>query len=214
MADYYPLIAGAVAGLERNTGENRRVLYERARAALVAQLRGVEPALEEADITRERLALEEAIRKVEADAAAAMPEPAEPAELPEPAEPAEAEPAQEPAPAPTSLRDRGLRDFYQTMAGADELGGAASHANRSARQTFDALPDDRRPPPADRAPPAPPRIISSRRASRRHTCSIARWGAARRMAPPRSLPSMPSRRRRSTRRKTSPPIRGCARLAG
>ena len=38
-------------------------------SALVAQLRGVEPALSESDITKERLALEEAIRKVEAEAA-------------------------------------------------------------------------------------------------------------------------------------------------
>jgi hypothetical protein len=69
MADYYPLIARAVAGLEKNNGENRRSVYERARAALIAQLRGVTPALPEGDITRERLALEEAIRKVEAEAA-------------------------------------------------------------------------------------------------------------------------------------------------
>ncbi len=69
MADYHPLIARAVAGLEKNTGENRRALYERARTALVAQLRGVVPALDESEITRERLALEEAIRKVEAEAA-------------------------------------------------------------------------------------------------------------------------------------------------
>ena len=69
MADYHPLIARAVAGLEKNTGENRRALYERARTALVAQLRGVAPALDESEITRERLALEEAIRKVEAESA-------------------------------------------------------------------------------------------------------------------------------------------------
>lgn len=69
MADYYPLIARAVAGLDKNTGDARRSLYERARGALVAQLRGVTPALNESDITRERLALEEAIRKVEAEAA-------------------------------------------------------------------------------------------------------------------------------------------------
>src|SRR6476659_6138665 len=69
MADYHPLIARAVAGLDKNTGENRRALYERARTALVAQLRGVQPALDESEITRERLALEEAIRKVEAEAA-------------------------------------------------------------------------------------------------------------------------------------------------
>src|SRR5436190_6677766 len=69
MADYYPLIARAVAGLEKNSGENRRALYERARAALLAQLRSVTPALNESDITRERLALEESIRKVEAESA-------------------------------------------------------------------------------------------------------------------------------------------------
>src|SRR5437588_4348433 len=70
MADYYPLVAKAVAGLEKNTGEGRRMLYERARTALVAQLRGMnDPPLTEAEITRERLALEEAIRKVEAEAA-------------------------------------------------------------------------------------------------------------------------------------------------
>ena len=38
MADYYPLVAKAIAGLEKNTGEARRALYERARTALVAQL--------------------------------------------------------------------------------------------------------------------------------------------------------------------------------
>jgi hypothetical protein len=69
MTDYHPLIARAVDGLAKNTGEARRALYERARSALVAQLRSVEPALSESDITKERLALEEAIRKVESEAA-------------------------------------------------------------------------------------------------------------------------------------------------
>jgi hypothetical protein len=69
MADYYPLIARAVAGLEKNTGDARRTVYERARTALVAQLRSVNPPLSENDVTRERLALEESIRKVEAEAA-------------------------------------------------------------------------------------------------------------------------------------------------
>src|SRR5438067_2792707 len=69
MADYYPLIARAVAGLQKNTGDARRTLYERARSALVAQLRSVTPALDESDVTRERLALEEAIRKVESESA-------------------------------------------------------------------------------------------------------------------------------------------------
>jgi hypothetical protein len=69
MADYYPLISRAVAALDKNNGENRRAIYERARTALLAQLRGVTPALAESDITRERLALEESIRKVEAESA-------------------------------------------------------------------------------------------------------------------------------------------------
>jgi len=69
MADYHPLIARAVSGLEKDTAENRRVLYERARTALVSQLRGNIPPLDESEITRERLALEEAIRKVEVESA-------------------------------------------------------------------------------------------------------------------------------------------------
>src|SRR6185312_13059085 len=124
MADYHPLIARAVAGLEKNTGENRRALYERARTALVAQLRGVVPALDESEITRERLALEEAIRKVEAESArhareaarptfikraeiprreesTRTPPPAPPAPPPKPAESFQAEP---PAPQPPARR--------------------------------------------------------------------------------------------------------------
>jgi hypothetical protein len=70
---YYPLLERAVLGLEKNNGENRRALYERARAALLAQLGGHTPTLDEYDIIRERLALEEAIRKVEAESARAFP---------------------------------------------------------------------------------------------------------------------------------------------
>src|SRR5258705_6748151 len=70
MADYYPLIARAIAGLDPNApGESRRALYERARGALIQQLRSVQPPLSESEITRERLSLEEAVRKVESEAA-------------------------------------------------------------------------------------------------------------------------------------------------
>src|SRR5215207_7597714 len=78
MTDYYPLLKRAVDGLEKSTGEARRTLYERARTALVDQLRGMNPPLAEAEITRERLALEEAVRKVEAEAARRMREPQPP----------------------------------------------------------------------------------------------------------------------------------------
>lgn len=157
MADYYPLIARAVSGLDKNTGENRRALYDRARVALVNQLRGVQPALEEPDITRERLALEEAIRKVEAETAKRVR-----ADTPEPEEP--------------SLRDRGLRDFRETVAEAEGLGSASAEAKRAAHATYEAMPvepsriephistepapvseptlTDEAPPPAPRAAPS------------------------------------------------------------
>jgi hypothetical protein len=124
MADYYQLIDRAVSGLEKNTGENRRALYDRARSALVSQLRGVVPALEETDITRERLALEEAIRKVEAETAKRPRADFQEAEFGE-----------------ASLRDRGLRDFRETVAEAEGLGGAAAEARRAAHATYDAMPE-------------------------------------------------------------------------
>ena len=69
MADYYELIAKAVASLDPDApSESRRALYERARAALIAKLRSITPPFTEAEITRERLALEEAVRKVEEEA--------------------------------------------------------------------------------------------------------------------------------------------------
>jgi len=70
--DYYPLIVRAVERLDRSTGEARRAVYERARKA-VAELRSNQLALLDAEITEERLALEEAIRKVEAEAARKSP---------------------------------------------------------------------------------------------------------------------------------------------
>ena len=69
MTDYQSLIARAVEGLDLHKVETRRALYERARTALVTQLRAVDPPLSESAIAKERLALESAIRKVEADAA-------------------------------------------------------------------------------------------------------------------------------------------------
>jgi hypothetical protein len=66
MADYYPLIAKAVTGV---SAQDRRTLYERGRNALLAELEAVRPPLRQSIITKELLAFEEAIRKVEAEAA-------------------------------------------------------------------------------------------------------------------------------------------------
>ncbi|MFG1306380.1 hypothetical protein V5F34_19835 [Xanthobacter autotrophicus] len=67
MADYYPLLVRAISSLPQKTGEGRRAVYDRARTALMRQLRGVDPPLPEGEITRERMSLEEAIRRLEAD---------------------------------------------------------------------------------------------------------------------------------------------------
>ena len=64
MADYYALITKAVTGLN---AQERRTLYERGGGALLAELQAVMPPLGELIITREKLAFDEAIRKVEAD---------------------------------------------------------------------------------------------------------------------------------------------------
>ena len=127
MADYYPLISRAVAGLERNTGENRRSLYERARNALLDQLRSITPALSETEITRERLGLEEAIRKVEADVARRMRE-------------------EIPRPAPTPSSAQRLREALRPEPGAPPrpvLGPSAAPPGQA---------DTHEPPP----PPPPP----------------------------------------------------------
>ena len=63
--DFYPLLARAVASLDRYADEARTALYDRAREALVEQLRSVNPPLDKSVITRAWRALEEAICKVE-----------------------------------------------------------------------------------------------------------------------------------------------------
>jgi hypothetical protein len=161
MADYYPLVAKAVAGLEKNTGEGRRMLYERARTALVAQLRGMnDPPLTEAEITRERLALEEAIRKVEAEAArrgrevpraepaAAKADAAPDAPAAKAAPPASDRAAPDRPAAPPirprtqrgSVTDEGLKGFRDVIAEAEALGDATAQGAKTAREAFAATP--------------------------------------------------------------------------
>ena len=71
MADYYPLIARAVEGLPEQSRDQRHAVYERARTALIAQLRNLNPPLSEAEIQQEGRSLDEAITRVEANYAAA-----------------------------------------------------------------------------------------------------------------------------------------------
>lgn len=70
MADFDAILRKALASRPGAPGEDRRKIYERARQALIRQLTSFEPPLPPEDISRQRLALESAIRKVEADVAA------------------------------------------------------------------------------------------------------------------------------------------------
>jgi hypothetical protein len=77
MADYYSLLAKAVSNLPKAGPEPaRKAIYDRARKALVRQLRSLGPALSEADIAREEAALEAAIGKLESQFSPAPPTPA------------------------------------------------------------------------------------------------------------------------------------------
>lgn len=96
MAEYYPLISRAVAGLRTGTPASRRAIYDRARQALIGQLRTMDPPIPEEAITRETVALDEAIARVEAD----LLPPAPPAEPVVAAAPPSSTPAARPAPLP------------------------------------------------------------------------------------------------------------------
>lgn len=130
MADYYPLIAKAVSALDKSTPETRRALYDRARNALLEQLRGV-PS--EAEMTRERMALEDAIRKVEAESRRAPVPLARPEFRPEPAPPQgeEAEEAPQIVPLPAAATARAER-----FAAAGSAPSLADNGLRSFRRTF------------------------------------------------------------------------------
>ncbi len=71
MAEYYALLARAVGALQRNDESARREIYVKARSALIRQLKAITPPLPPAEISKQRLALEEAIRRVERETAEA-----------------------------------------------------------------------------------------------------------------------------------------------
>jgi hypothetical protein len=166
MTDYYPLIAKAVAGLEKNTGEGRRVLYERARTALVGQLRNMTPPLTESEITRERLGLEEAIRKVEAEAARRLRMEPPRSDSVSAVRPGEPEPRRQPPPPPAPTPPPAAAPRRETAApppAAPRREPPPPPPRREAASTPPPPEEDfLEPPPPEPAAPEPPPPRSGR----------------------------------------------------
>jgi hypothetical protein len=64
MADYYPVLKRAISSLPSSSGDARRIVYDKARAALLKQLQSYDPPLSPSDVTEQRMALEECIRRI------------------------------------------------------------------------------------------------------------------------------------------------------
>lgn len=121
MADFHPILARAIAGLTDKSPEARRAVYDRARTALLAQLRSLDPPLSEADITRERLSLDEAVSRIEAEIALA--EAIEPSLPPLPVDeptPAAATPPARPEPKPRPAVSQEMPRFDEPAEAREE----------------------------------------------------------------------------------------------
>lgn len=131
MAEYYPLLAKAVAGLQNSTPEARRAVYERARKALLAQLQNLRPPVPAADIARETQALDMAVARIEAELAA-------------PNGSAGGAPRVEPQlaaatrPVPPNLENSRARSFARPPAAAPRPNGAAPGAGPARARPGDA----------------------------------------------------------------------------
>lgn len=146
MADYYPLLSRAVAGLAGKPDSDRQAIYGRAREALERQLRGFEPALAEADIRAELDALEATIARVELENAAPSDLVAEPSAVPPAPEPVPArlpEPTHTPvtpeSPAETGADDGMAEPTVLGQGAADEASPEKSVAEENAAQETLAL---------------------------------------------------------------------------
>src|SRR5436190_15033202 len=171
MAEYYTVLKKAVGGVDSNA---RRTVYDKARNALIGQLKAVDPPLTTAEISRQRLELEEAIRKVEREAAAnpgstrAPARPAAPPPAPSPVRMAPVpmpanEPADDGGPSPQDVFRRAIQEAESRGSAAGAAAGAierAANVMRSEANQYGGANADLRPPRdrvAERAlpPPAP-----------------------------------------------------------
>ncbi len=144
MADYYPLLARALEALPDRSPDLRHTVYERARAALIGQLRSLDPPLSEADIEAERVSLDRAIARLEIEHGG-QPDPAAREAHPDQSPPA---PAADATPAPSPAEPEAKPGLPRATPPAP-LPDPAPH-------TADALPEAG-PPVELKLPPARPR---------------------------------------------------------
>ncbi len=176
MAEYYPLLAKAVAGLPNSTPETRRAVYERARKALLGQLQSLQPPVPEADLRRETEALDAAVARLEAELGGgarptAAPQPqrpvAKPAMPPRPAPPRQPAPPQAPAQPPAARRPNGASVLAGEPASPAARGrdnGATPPApNPASAPPPPAAPQQALPPREPRAEPPRARLSAAAR---------------------------------------------------
>ncbi len=198
MADYYPLLAKAVAGLPNSTSETRRAVYERARKALLGQLQSLQPPVPEADLRRESEALDAAVARIEAElGGGARPQPQPPVQ-PQAQRPTAAKPAVPPRPAPPPRQPVSPQAPAQPVAprrpnGATVLGGepAAPPSARGPENGVAPLVSS----PASELPPAAPQQPVSPREPRVEPPRARPSAAARPAAPQPDLEDAPQNHR-------------------
>jgi len=138
MADFYPLLDRAIRGLPDNTPEARNALFARARDVLLAQLRGMDPPLPEADIAHELAALDDVIARIEreqgAEGKGGQPPASPPAVSPAPAASAPSTPAASQNPAPQGSASRAPQAPTPQGSGAQASGAQVSGAQTSGTQ--------------------------------------------------------------------------------
>src|ERR1700676_1810397 len=139
MAEYYTVLKKAIGGLDNNQAEARRTVYDKARNDLIGHWKAVDPPLTTAEISRQRLELEEAIRKVERESVT-NPNPARvpartgaPPPAPSPARRAPApmpanEPADDGGPSPQDVFRRAIQEAESRGSAAGSAAGAIERA--------------------------------------------------------------------------------------
>lgn len=147
MAEYYAVLKKAVGGLDAGSAEARRAVYDKARNALIGQLKAIDPPLAASEISRQRLELEEAIRRVERETVAESQgarrtRPAEPE--PAPSIAPEAVPPERSVPSPQQSGPPSPQDIFRRAIQEAEARGAAagSSAERPPSRPSSAPYDD------------------------------------------------------------------------